>query len=146
MRVDFSAFVLRNFFLSLHGECSSRAEHWTVAPGVGGSKPLTHPNRSLFLLPGNVSIASVNSSFLPRFSGFNEFLRVLSTLFNDHVFLSILLRAGRYQRENPPVLTRFPFLSGLWVDRIRRSLIRICASCIWTGFADPQSRHPFVRY
>ena len=22
-------------------------EHWTVAPGVGGSSPLTHPNRNL---------------------------------------------------------------------------------------------------
>jgi hypothetical protein len=31
------------------GECSSTAEHRTVAPVVGGSIPLTHPNFLLHL-------------------------------------------------------------------------------------------------
>ena len=59
----FSSFSFRRtFFIPLHGECSSRAEHWTVAPGVGGSKPLTHPNFYRFVI--------IFSRFFPKRIGF----------------------------------------------------------------------------
>ena len=30
---------------------AQRSEHWTVAPGVGGSSPLTHPKQGLRYAP-----------------------------------------------------------------------------------------------
>ena len=33
-------------------------EHWTVAPGVGGSSPLTHPNQNLLCKYWNEKVIS----------------------------------------------------------------------------------------
>src|SRR5579884_707688 len=42
--ISFNFLVCYNPVAFLYGGCSSRVEHWTVAPGVGGSKPLIHPS------------------------------------------------------------------------------------------------------
>src|SRR3990172_7582704 len=59
---------MRHYFIAC-GECSSiRSEHWTVAPGVGGSSPLTHP----ILLAAPVAQLDRASDFESAGRGFNS--------------------------------------------------------------------------